>query len=201
MRREFPRGFSASDQPATANMSNASKEILLDASSLAWRLNVAGRCPQNPAEYRFHQALVLLGHRLINLSTLMDSRLTSGLERNLHLGLSAFVATFFVGPTHKISDFRLLAGLIRAAAEDSLVESRDNMEVMMWTLSMAKTDMFDGAGGKWLIQTVARLVSGLEIQSREEFERTLRKYPWVELLHDESAQDIWHELVKHNSEN
>jgi hypothetical protein len=167
---------------------------------LTCRLNAASRGPRKLTDYCFHQTVVLLGHRLINLSVFVDSTLDTELDRNLHLGLITFVATFFIGPTHKISDFKLLAGVLRTAAEASLSKDKANMEIILWTLSLARADMFDEIGDEWLIQTVGSLILYLGIQTQEEFERMLRKYPWVDLLHSESAQKIWSDLCQHKCE-
>lgn len=198
MRQGLPQEGSGSGQPPHGEVGQILKDILLDALSLACQLNTANQIQRGPTEYRFHQAVILLGHRLINLSTFVDSRLDSDLERKLHLGLTTFVATFFIGPTHKISDFKLLANHIRTAAEASLSEDKDCMEVMLWALSMARADIFDEVGGEWLTRTVANLASSLEIHTRENFERMLHRYPWVDRLHAESAQGIWDELCLHS---
>ncbi|KAK5053725.1 hypothetical protein LTR84_001686 [Exophiala bonariae] len=200
MRQELPRDYCRSNQPPYRQVVPVLEEILLDTLSFANRLNRASRGPRKPTDYYFHQTVVLLGHRLLNLSTFVDSAFDSEFDKNLHLGLSTFVATFFIGPTHKISDFKLLAGILRTAAETSLSKDKANMEIMLWTLSLARADMFDEIGDDWLIQTAKSLISHLGIQSQEDFERMLHKYPWVDPLHSESAQKIFSDLCQHNSE-
>jgi hypothetical protein len=132
----------------------------------------------------------------------MDLRFSNELEKGLYLGLCIFVATFFLGITRRSSDFRVLSNLLRTAAQEGcLLKKRDNQEVMLWALLLAKAVVFDQSDDAWLIPRIADLVSGLGLQSSGEFGRTLRKFPWINVLHGKPAQEVWRELGQHGSRN
>jgi hypothetical protein len=106
--------------------------------SLAWLLNSSPGHGTKLDGYTFHDILILIGYRLIQICPLSGPRPASHLEGTLHLGLTAFMTTFMLGLGRKVPEFTLLSQLTRSAAQEHFDEDEESQEVLLWMLFIGK---------------------------------------------------------------
>jgi hypothetical protein len=114
--------------------------LLMDFTGLAWLLNDASaRHRPKLKSYTYHDTLLLLGYRLIQISPLGGPRPINRLENAVHLGLTMFLMTFLRGLDRKIEEIPILSELSRSASqEEHLGNELENQEVLLHNNSMAQ---------------------------------------------------------------
>jgi hypothetical protein len=171
------------------------QNLLVDITRLAWVLNDAHarRIPKING-YVFHETLLLLGYRLVNISPLGIPRAESHLNNVVHLGLTAFIMTFFRGLDGKISGLPLLSGLARTAIQEDFDSERENQEVMLWLLFISRASIFKQTDDAWLIPKTAQTIQALGLHTWEDVSQTISKFPWVDVVHDKTGD--WYEALQ-----
>lgn len=88
---------------------------LLEATALAGQLNDAVASSTSKVNlYTFNANIILLGYRIISISSLSQSHQLTRIENAIHLGLSIFVTTFMNGLDRKIPRMPFMSELLRA---------------------------------------------------------------------------------------
>jgi hypothetical protein len=172
------------------------REILLDITNFAQLINIAsaGIRPKLNAQ-SFHEIILMLGYRLVQISPLSERRPTCGSENAIHLGLMAFIMTFFPGLDGMLGDMPLLYKLARSAAEDTLGNERENQEIILWVLFMGGASIFGQADDVWLVPRTVQTLQALDLHTWEDVYQTLVKLPWVSTVHDKAGETQWHKAT------
>jgi hypothetical protein len=176
------------------HLSTDLQSVLMDITHLAWVLNDAhtGRIPKLPAN-KFHESLLLLGYELIRISPLNGLRPTCHLDNVVHLGLTAFIMTFFRGIAGKVSGMPLLSELARSAIQEHFDGGREYQELLLWLLFIRGVSLFKQTDDAWLIAKTAETMRTMGLHTWEDVAQTISKYPWVDAVHDKAGQ--WYHAV------
>lgn len=173
-------------------MSIELQRLFVDLTSLAWRLNDARTGLQPKINDRIYYYTVLLhGYRLVNFSPLNGPRPTSGLENAIHLGLTAFIMTLFLGFDFKIKDVSLASDLARAAVQGQFDEEQEGQKLLLWVLFMGGASIFSQADDVWLNPKIASTMHALDLHTWQDVSQVLAKFPWVHATHDKAGQALW----------
>jgi hypothetical protein len=169
------------------------RNLLTDITDLAWLVNnVNAKDGPNLSGFPFHDNLLLLGYRLIYTSPLGGPRPVSQVENVVHLGLTAFVITFLRGFDRKLPDIRILSDLTRSAAQGNFDDKQENQELLLWILFIGATSIFREPDDAWLVPKTIQAIHALDICTWDDLVRTLMIFPWVNTIHGEAGQALWH---------
>lgn len=164
-------------------------DALLEATALAKRLNDAAAsntCKVNL--YRFNANILLLGYRVVSISSLSQSYQLSRIENAIHLGLAIFVTTFMNGLDRKIPHMPFMSELLRALLKSGF---QDDYAVLLWLLFLGNATVLDPSDHTWLGPMVATAASKLGLHSWSEMLKLLVRLPWINALYDRSAHELW----------
>ncbi|KAI1305061.1 hypothetical protein F5Y03DRAFT_163162 [Xylaria venustula] len=171
------------------------REVFEDMCVLAWLVNDNTVHGITVNDYDFHNILLLIGYRLLNvqpLNTPIEDR--DKLELLLHLGLAALMAKFFFTMGMKPPDVDLLYRYIVSAALKHQYTSRDEQERLLWLLFTGKSTLLINVDDDiWLIPEISRVTAQLGISTWDQVSRILQKFPWVRTFSNESAQTLWNQ--------
>jgi hypothetical protein len=170
------------------------QSVLMDITHLAWVLNDA-HTHQIPkiCAYAFHETLLLLGYDLIRISPLSGPRPTSHLDNVVHLGLTAFIMTFFRGLDSRISGIHLLSDLARSAIQEHFDSKREYQELLLWLLFIKGASIFKQMDDPWSIAKISETMQTLDLNTWEDVAETVSNFPWVGAIHDKAGQ--WYHAV------
>lgn len=174
------------------------QRLLRDVTDLAWLVNdtsVKHRPKLNG--YPFHDNLVMLGYRLVQINPLGGPRRMSHVENVVHLGLTAFIISFLRGFDRRIPEIPILCELARSAAQDSFGNEQENQELLLWILFVGAASIFKHLDDAWLIPKTNQAIQTLDLHSWEDLVRTLVKFPWVNAVHDTAGQELWNRVTFH----
>jgi hypothetical protein len=170
----------------------------MDITHLAWVLNDAHTgLIEKINGYIFHETLLLLAYDLIHISPLGGPRPTNHLDNIVHLGLTAFIMTFFRGLDGRISSIPLLADLFRSAIEEHFSSEREYQELLLWLLFIRGASIFGQMNDAWLVTKTAETMQTLNLLTWKDVAQTISKYPWVGAVHDSAGQ--WHQAVSYST--
>ncbi|KAI1343677.1 hypothetical protein F5Y15DRAFT_173920 [Xylariaceae sp. FL0016] len=162
--------------------------------SLAWLINSGPTHGITLSGYEFHDVLLVVGYRLIHASPLAGFRPGAYRENALHLGLVAFMTTFFLGLGLKRPEVPLLRELFRIAIQEHQYEERGDAEILLWVLFVSKSSVMNQPGDDlWIIPKVKAITNRLGIHNWNAISSILHKYPWVGCFQDAAAQTLWSE--------
>lgn len=176
--------------------------LLLDTTSLAWHLNAASAkiVPKLNA-YTFNGTIILLGYRVISISSLAESpHQLSRIENAVHLGLATFVTTFMTKLDRKIPEMPFLAESLRL----SLVNIGDggldgcDRSILLWALFLGDASVLSGSDYEWLVPMVAKVARQLELFTWEHILSVLVRFPWVNVLYNKSGRALWDMVCSHH---
>jgi hypothetical protein len=174
------------------------QNLLTDITDLAWLVNNASsKDGPNLSGFPFHDNLLLLGYRLIYTSPLGGPRPVSQVENAVHLGLTAFVITFLRGFDRHLPDIPILSELTRSAAQENFDDKQENQELLLWILFIGAASIFREPDDEWLIPKTLQAIHALDLYTWEDVVRTLDIFPWVNAVHDEAGQALWHRSTSH----
>jgi hypothetical protein len=143
--------------------------------------------------FPFHDNVLLFGYRLISYSPLGGPRPSSHLENIVHLGLTAFVVTFLRGFDRQLLKLPILAELIRTATQQHY-DAQQGQELLLWTLFIGAASVFKQSDDAWLKPKTRQTMHNLGLQKWEDVNVILIQFPWINAVHDEAAQKLWHSL-------
>ncbi|EEA23674.1 conserved hypothetical protein [Talaromyces marneffei ATCC 18224] len=162
---------------------------LLEATALAGQLNDAVASSTSKVNlYTFNANIILLGYRIISISSLSQSHQLTRIENAIHLGLSIFVTTFMNGLDRKIPRMPFMSELLRALIKFGL---QDDHSILLWLLFLGNATVLDPSDHDWLAPMVAITALELGLHSWGEILKMLVGLPWVNTLYNRSGQSLW----------
>ncbi|RDW84262.1 hypothetical protein BP6252_01852 [Coleophoma cylindrospora] len=172
-----------------ARLSANLQDLLIDMTNLAWLLNdaSAGYRPKVQG-YAYHDALLQLGYRLVNMSPLGGPRPSNRLENAVHLGLTAFFITLFCGLDYKMIKSPLLNDLASSAAQEPFDGDQENQEVLLWLLFIGGASVFKQPDDAWLTPKTTQTMKNLDLHTWEDARQILVRFPWVSVIHDKAGR-------------
>ncbi|KAF2812783.1 uncharacterized protein BDZ99DRAFT_555576 [Mytilinidion resinicola] len=168
------------------------QKLLAAMTDLAGLLNdaSAGRRPTLNAQ-KFHDTVILLGYRLVQISPLGGPRPSNRLDNAVHLGLALFLMTLLRRLDRRIVEIPLLSQLARSAAEENFDDGRESQELLLWVLSIGGASVFTYTDDAWLAPKLLETTHALSLHTWEDVRRTVVKFPWINALHDNPSQSLY----------
>ncbi|KAI8631850.1 hypothetical protein F5Y19DRAFT_377458 [Xylariaceae sp. FL1651] len=189
---------SADRHSCITHVSEGLQKALEDISTLAWLVNDYDAHQIQIEDYDFHNVLLLVGYRILNVRPLNTPlEVTDKLELLLQLGLTALMTKFFVTLGLKQPDARLLNSCIFSAAQLECYDSKEAQELLLWLLCTGNASMSKALNEEiWLIPKISEVTRRLELDLRswEDVLEILQKFPWVSVFQDEAAQALWNQV-------
>ncbi|SPO01794.1 uncharacterized protein DNG_04467 [Cephalotrichum gorgonifer] len=165
------------------------RSIATEMTTLAWLHNDAIAADRPKLTMRqSHEALLLVGYRLVHFSPLAGRRLAGDFEDAVHLGLVMFTVPFLHRLGGGIQDCPLLYELARSAAFSRF--GVENREVLLWMLFVGRASVFTPRD-EWLVSMVGRVLYDLSLYSWEEVLEVLGRFPWVGVLFDKAGKSLY----------
>lgn len=164
-------------------------EILVDALHVSTVFN--SRSHQCRANLVSYQEIVLsILYRLLNFQPLENSQQDSGVEAAYHTGLTVFMMTMFLQhQRHRFVDLRVTLRSLREVFETTAVEEQG--ELALWALVIGGIWMGDDPDGEWIAPRLRRVSQGLGINSWDGAYLVLKRFPWIDRVHDEPGRQTW----------
>lgn len=164
-------------------------EILSDAFRLSFLFN--SRARHYKTSLVVYQEMVLsVFYRLIDFYPLGTYRRQSDEEAAYHIGLTMFMMTIFLKyQRRRMVDYRLMFQRLRDVLETSVAQCHS--ELALWVMVIGGIWIWDVPDAEWLLRKLGGVSQELEIESWDEAQVVLRKFPWMNCIHDESGQQVW----------
>ncbi|KAI0534211.1 hypothetical protein GGR58DRAFT_67898 [Xylaria digitata] len=156
------------------------RSVLEDIYALAWLVNDGAVHGVRVDEYDFHDILLLVGYRLLEVRPLNTPIETSEKpELLLHLGLTTLMIKFFALGL-KPPNVDLLNRCIVLASLEQHYNVREEQELLLWLLFTGKASVFTGVDEDiWLVPKISQIATQLDLSTWDRVSRTLQKFPWV----------------------
>ncbi|KAB5539319.1 hypothetical protein GE09DRAFT_313879 [Coniochaeta sp. 2T2.1] len=139
-----------------------------------------------------YQDLVIdIGYRLLDYRSLSSQLPQDSLQVALQLSLTAFLTTFILqfGYQRKIHFNSLSLGL-RDALRGPWTCEPANRSFLLWALVVAGISEFGPTDYQWLLPAIRLTAAELGVRDWEGLRVAMYEYPWVRVLHDESAKTL-----------
>ncbi|KAI0122533.1 hypothetical protein F4814DRAFT_409045 [Daldinia grandis] len=169
------------------------KEAWIDIMSLTWFLNENTDDSIKMDGYTYHDTLILIGYRLVDIRPLNTDPIGS-LENIIHMGLLMIMANFLLSLMHRLPDLPLLRQQIGVLVREQFTEDAENREALLWALLMAEITIFTRSEDERLTQRIRQIVLSLGLQSWDDVRKILSKFPWIDALHDKPGRLVWSRL-------
>lgn len=187
--------FKPIDACLPSQLSSGIQNLLIDINTFAWLLNLAnGRRGPRLNAYAFHDTIILLGYRLIATRP-MNGPYTSRVEKAAHMGLMAFIMSFFRKIDGRIMQHPLLYEIARLATRDYFEDEQKNQELLLWILFIGGVSIFRLSDDAWLFPEITQIMCALDLRTWEGVSQKLVKFPWVHAVHDKSGRALWYRLA------
>lgn len=168
------------------------QNLLLEFQSLSWLLNGNADTTARLPGSTFHDVLLQLGYRLVEICPLNGPRPASPIENALHIGLVAYIMHFLRGVDRRIPNLPVLAKLARSSAQEYFARSKNEEEVTFWLLFIGAGSVFENSDDAWLLPRLLMVAEPLGLLTWDDARSVLSKFPWVNVLHDRTGQELWH---------
>ncbi|GAD92896.1 hypothetical protein BC1G_08780 [Paecilomyces variotii No. 5] len=146
----------------------------------------------------FHDSILLLGYRLIEMRPLGSHCSSNLLEDMVHLGLATFVATFFWSLDRRAPIIPLLSRSICSVVDRHSQVCKEEEEVLLWLLFIGATCMSNSTNDDiWLVPKTAQTMRSLALHTWESVDQVLAAFPWVTVTHDSAARALWQRSCAH----
>lgn len=164
-------------------------EILADALHVSSVIN--SHSQECRASLVAYQEMVLsILYRLLNFHPTQGSPRDLGVEAVYHTGLTVFMMTVFLQHQHhRFVDLRLTLRVLRGVFETTAVGGEG--ELALWALVVGAIWMWDDPDGGWIAPRIRGVSRGLGIRSWDGAYGVLKRFPWVNRIHDESGRKVW----------
>jgi hypothetical protein len=167
------------------------QDVLSDILILACVLNNHENVPMKLNAYSCQQIVILVSYRLIQISQLATPRLASDLENMIHLSLTAFTTTLFLGFGSAALKAPLLVKLLRELAQRFQAHDAETKKVLLWVLFMGRASVFNDLGDWWIVPKIREIRIDLNLRTCEDVRNILSRFPWVDSVHGQSGRALW----------
>lgn len=164
-------------------------EVLLDV------INVASLFNNIPTGQTLHintfqEIIVSILSRLIRFRPLQSSKRESNVEAGYHIGLIIFMMTIFLQyDSRRILEYDLVSLYLKDVLDSGLDEQE--RDLTLWLMFIGGIWVSGDTDGSWFISKARRLLRRLSIKSWREVHNSVRKFPWIDALHDRLGFVVW----------
>ncbi|KAH7142113.1 hypothetical protein EDB81DRAFT_691592 [Dactylonectria macrodidyma] len=138
----------------------------------------------------FQEMLVSICYRLLRLHPLDEPRQASDIQTVYHIGLTIFMMTLFLQYNrHQIMDHKLVSFCFK----DVLVRGsfEHESELMLWFMFIGGIWVSGDVDTYWVVPRIRATLQQLGIKTWDEAQSSLRKFPWINVLHDQPGRELW----------
>jgi hypothetical protein len=171
------------------------QDLVIDIANLCWLLSGGTLSGTKLDGYTFHDTLILMGYRLVQISPLGGSRPLSDLDSLVQLSLLSFLVAFFYALGGTRPAFVLLSNLARSAVQGHTVDKGEDQELLIWIMCMGQGTIFGKSDDAWLIPKLRQAQLALGLNTWDDVRKLLPRYPWVDALHDKPGKELWERSI------
>lgn len=140
----------------------------------------------------YQNLVVDLGYRLLEYKPPGGEESQNTLQAALHLALTAFMTTFILQFGHQRRvRFNDLAVRLKDALTKPWTCKPENLPFLLWALVVGGISEFGSREYHWLLPRIKHTADEFGIYNWCSFQRVMLQYPWVKVLHDDSAKRLW----------
>lgn len=142
--------------------------------------------------FMFQEIVISVCYRLLHQYPLASDGPQNNDENACQLGQLALITTmiFQNGRSPRIS-YSLLANRLRGAIMSMLSNEAVVETNFLWLLFVSGISVFNITSTAWLLPYIKKCSSDLNIKSWQAARDQIRKYPWIDAIHDELGQELW----------
>lgn len=142
--------------------------------------------------FAFEDIITSLCYRLIAVNPISAPKLADPLSEAIHLGLVSFMTTMLVqfGGERRLQ-YELLADKTRSALDNPDFLGVVDPATHLWLLVMAGVSVIRDKDRAWLLPKIAAIVDELKVRDWTGALNLLGWYPWLNVLHDKPARELW----------
>lgn len=203
LRETYRRTHTDATWPFITQSNERLREVHEEVSILAWLVNENAVHGIRVDDFEFHSILLLVGHHLLNLRPLeaaIDIEASDDFGVLLQFGLTALLTRFFVILGLKQPHLHLLIQGISTAAQELRCDDREAREALLWLLFTGEaTVLKDMDENIWLVPRISQTANLLGLSTWDEVYRVLRKFPWIPVFEDATAQGLWNRIEPSSS--
>lgn len=143
--------------------------------------------------YTFQATMITLCYRLIDFSSLRDSRILDAQDQGIYLGLMAFMTTFmFQFGWRRLLHHHFLSKQFKAFIKKKDEDATGENSLLLWLLFISHcSSVFGEDDEDWMYLLIVREAQSLGITTWDDLYECLIRYPWVSNIYDISAQELW----------
>ncbi|KAK2616451.1 hypothetical protein QQS21_000693 [Conoideocrella luteorostrata] len=141
----------------------------------------------------FLEIIVSLFYRLIWFHPLKNTNKETSVDNVYHVGMLAFMSTMLVqrGP-RRIIKCQMISKTVEEAVQRRLPSVDD--ELAFWLMYMGAIWSDKGPDGEWIGVKIRNTATRLGVESWGKARDCLRRFPWIDALHDEPGLEVWNRV-------
>ncbi|KAE9380886.1 hypothetical protein N431DRAFT_396161 [Stipitochalara longipes BDJ] len=175
----------------TKVLSTDLQEVLSDSLILTYALNNHDKLPMKLDAYSLQRTVMLISYRLIQISQLASPPLATDLENMLHIALTAFTTTLFLGFGSTDLKAPLLAALLRQLAQRYLPGDAECQKIFLWALFIERASVFNDLDDRWISPKVRKLIMTMNLHTWADVKNFLSTFPWIDSVHGQNGRELW----------
>jgi len=129
-------------------------------------------------------------HRLLRLEFDQNS-----LSEVLRLGMLAYSKTIMIRLQGLGKKMTFLAGQLKAALDPLPTISPEGYPFVLWVLVISALSIFEDFEPEWIRRGLVETTMALGLRTWPEMKAVLKRFLWVDALHDELAKTLFDELL------
>lgn len=145
----------------------------------------------------FQDLILTIVYRLLSENPISAPVSGRSPDRALHLGLLAFITTCMTqfGGSHHL-DYEMLRQSLLVAMCEVGISVNMTPKTRLWLLITGVISVFREEDMKWVSTQLQEIESRINIKNWAAVKRALKGYPWLDLVHEEPAVQLWEKCSK-----
>lgn len=145
----------------------------------------------------FQDVIVTILYRLLSPNPISAAASKNSPDRGLNLGLLAFITTCMTqfGGNHHLDYEMLRESLVVVMCEVGISVSM-TAKTRLWLLITGVISVFQEKDLHWAFTQLQDIESSINIKTWAAVKRALKRYPWLDVVHEEPAVKLWERYRK-----
>jgi hypothetical protein len=141
----------------------------------------------------FQDIITTLCYRLLDIDSVVGTKLVSPVAKAIHRGLLAFMTTFLLQIGRARSQrYQHLSQQLKSALENEQFRTSVDPASQLWLLVVAGISVLDESEIRtWLAPRLTQVLDQFGMYDWQFAKRLLSKYPWMTSLHDQHGFELW----------
>lgn len=139
----------------------------------------------------FLEIVISICCRLIRFRQLKTPKPKCKKEAAYHIGLITFMTTLFLQwDNRRIQEYDLISRRLREVLDEDF-DVHDDGDLLLWLLFIASLWFETTSSSHWLVLRIRVLAVRLETDSWARVRNSICKFPWINVLHEETGRVVW----------